>query len=633
MRFWTNISRSKIMTIEELNKIRDKYKAEIDFRKEGDKSGVSYDYEVVVCGGTGCRSCKSHNVQVKLEELVKANGLEKKVRVGGVGCFGMCAEGPIVLVYPEGVFYTKVSEEDVEKIVLNHFRDGKVVEELLLEENGEKKVTKHELNFCKKQLLLARNNSEYMSLENILNDYITLGGYYALHKVLTTMTPEDVIETIKKSGLKGRGGAGFSTGLKWELTRASKSDKKYVVCNADEGDPGAFMDRSIIEGNPHAIIEAMTICGYAIGADEGFVYIRAEYPLAGERLLNAIKECNENGLLGENIFGTGFNFKLSIKYGAGAFVCGEETALLRSIEGNRGEPTLKPPYPAESGLYGKPTVINNVETYANIAQIINNGPEWYSAIGTEDSKGTKVFALTGKVKHSGLIELPMGTTIREIVYDIGGGMPTDKPLKAVQMGGPSGGCIPADLIDTPIDYKSLQQAGSMMGSGGMIVVDEGTCMVDFAKFFLDFTCEESCGKCTPCRIGNTRIKEILEKITNGTAEMEDLDKLEELCEYVKSNSLCGLGQTSPNPVLSTLRYFRDEYIEHIRDKKCRAGVCKALATYKITDKCIGCSACSRQCPVNAISGEIKKKFEIDPAKCIKCGACAKTCKFGAIIKE
>ena len=621
------------ITIDKLNEIREKYQAEIDFRKKGDKAGVSYEYEVVVCGGTGCRSCKSKLVQEELEKQVKANKLDKKVRVGGVGCFGMCAEGPIVLVYPQGVFYTKVSVEDVEEIVKEHFANDKIVERLLLEENGERKVTKHELNFCKKQMLLARNNSEYMSLENILNDYITLGGYYALHKVLTTMTPEDVIATIKESGLRGRGGAGFSTGTKWELTRASVSDKKYVVCNADEGDPGAFMDRSIIEGNPHAIIEAMTICGYAIGADEGFVYLRAEYPLAGERLENAIKECNENGLLGENIFGTGFNFKLSIKYGAGAFVCGEETALLRSIEGNRGEPTLKPPYPAQSGLYGKPTVINNVETFANIAQIINNGAEWYSSIGTEDSKGTKVFALTGKVKHSGLIELPMGTTIREIVYDIGGGIPGDKELKAVQMGGPSGGCIPKDLIDTAIDYKSLQEAGSMMGSGGMIVVDEGTCMVDFAKFFLDFTCEESCGKCTPCRIGNTRIKEILEKITSGTAEMEDLDKLEELCEYVKGNSLCGLGQTSPNPVLSTLKYFRDEYIEHIKDKKCRAGVCKALASYKITDKCIGCTACSRQCPVNAISGTVKQKHEIDPEKCIKCGACQRTCKFGAIVKE
>ena len=621
------------ITIDKLNEIREKYQAEIDFRKKGDKAGVSYEYEVVVCGGTGCRSCKSKLVQEELEKQVKANKLDKKVRVGGVGCFGMCAEGPIVLVYPQGVFYTKVSVEDVEEIVKEHFANDKIVERLLLEENGERKVTKHELNFCKKQMLLARNNSEYMSLENILNDYITLGGYYALHKVLTTMTPEDVIATIKESGLRGRGGAGFSTGTKWELTRASVSDKKYVVCNADEGDPGAFMDRSIIEGNPHAIIEAMTICGYAIGADEGFVYLRAEYPLAGERLENAIKECNENGLLGENIFGTGFNFKLSIKYGAGAFVCGEETALLRSIEGNRGEPTLKPPYPAQSGLYGKPTVINNVETFANIAQIINNGAEWYSSIGTEDSKGTKVFALTGKVKHSGLIELPMGTTIREIVYDIGGGIPGDKELKAVQMGGPSGGCIPKDLIDTAIDYKSLQEAGSMMGSGGMIVVDEGTCMVDFAKFFLDFTCEESCGKCTPCRIGNTRIKEILEKITSGTAEMEDLDKLEELCEYVKGNSLCGLGQTSPNPVLSTLKYFRDDYIEHIKDKKCRAGVCKALASYKITDKCIGCTACSRQCPVNAISGTVKQKHEIDPEKCIKCGACQRTCKFGAIVKE
>ena len=621
------------MTLEELNKIKEQYRKEVAFRQNADKSGVTYEYEVVVCGGTGCKSCKSESVQNKLEELIKANNLEQKVRVGSVGCFGMCAEGPIVLVYPEGVFYTKVSIEDVEQIVTQHFRDGKVVEHLLLEENGEKKVTKHDINFCKKQMYLARNNSEFMTIENILNDYITLDGYYALHKVVTEMTPEEVISIIKDSGLRGRGGAGFSTGTKWELTRASQSDKKYVVCNADEGDPGAFMDRSIIEGNPHAIIEAMAICGYAIGADQGFVYIRAEYPLAGQRLADAIQECYKTGLLGKNIFGSNFSFDLGIKYGAGAFVCGEETALLRSIEGNRGEPVLKPPYPAQSGLYGKPTVINNVETLANVAQIINKGAKWFSSIGTEDSKGTKVFALTGKVKHSGLVELPMGTTIREVIYDIGGGMLSEKPFKAVQMGGPSGGCMPKELLDTPIDYKSLQEAGSMMGSGGMIVVDEDTCMVDFAKFFLDFTCEESCGKCTPCRVGNTRIKEILEKITSGTAVMEDLDKLEELCEYVKGNSLCGLGQTAPNPVLATLRYFRDEYVEHIRDKKCRAGVCKALASYKITDKCIGCTACSRQCPVNAISGTVKQKHEIDQEKCIKCGACQKTCKFGAIIKE
>jgi len=620
------------MDLNELEQIKQKYLAEVNFRKSADTSGVDYKYDIMVCGGTGCRSCKSKKVQDKLEEVVKAKGLDNVIKIHGVGCFGLCVNGPIVLIYPNDAMYVKVEVDDVEEIVDAISRD-ELVERLLLHEDGKAVVKKNDIQFCKKQKYIARNNAEFMSLDNILGDYIALEGYKALHKVITSMSQEEVIKVIKDSGLRGRGGAGFSTGQKWEFTRVVDAPQKYVICNADEGDPGAFMDRSIIESNPHAIVEAMAIAGYAIGASKGYVYLRAEYPLAGERLQKAIDEATEMGLLGKNIFGTDFSFELAIKYGAGAFVCGEETALMRSIEGNRGEPTLKPPYPAEKGLYGCPSVINNVETLANIAQIINNGSEWFNSIGTEDSKGTKVFALTGKINNSGLIELPMGTTIREIIYDIGGGIPNGKEFKAVQMGGPSGGCIPAEFIDTPIDYKSLSELGAMMGSGGMIVVDEDSCMVDLAKFFLQFTVDESCGKCTPCRIGNKRILEILTKITEGKADMSDLDKLEELCHYVKDNSLCGLGQTSPNPVLSTLRYFRDEYIEHIKDHKCRAGVCKSLTSYVITDKCIGCSACSRACPVGAISGEIKKKFEIDQEKCIKCGKCYNTCRFGAISKE
>ena len=619
------------MDYQELQAIKDKYISEIEFRRSADKSGVTYKYDIMVCGGTGCRSCKSKVVQEELERLVKEKGLDGDIKVHGVGCFGLCVNGPIVLVYPVDALYEKVSKDDCEEIIDGLAKDT-LVERLLHHENGKVVEKKTDIDFCKKQKYIARNNAEYMSLDNILGDYIALGGYEGLHKALTEMTPESVIATIKDSGLRGRGGAGFPTGNKWEFTRVVEAPQKYVICNADEGDPGAFMDRSIIESNPHAIIEAMAICGYAIGASKGYVYLRAEYPLAGERLQAAIDEAAKAGLLGDKIFGTDFSFELQIKYGAGAFVCGEETALMRSIEGHRGEPTLKPPYPAEKGLYNCPTVINNVETLANIAQIICNGAEWFNKVGTADSKGTKVFALTGKINNSGLIELPMGTTIREIIYDIGGGIPNGKKFKAVQMGGPSGGCIPESHLDTPIDYKTLTDLGAMMGSGGMIVVDEDSCMVNLAKFFLEFTKDESCGKCTPCRIGNTRILEILTKITDGKATLEDLDKLEELCHYVKENSLCGLGQSSPNPVLSTLRYFRDEYIEHITEHKCRAGVCKNLTRYEITDKCIGCSACSRQCPVGAISGELRKKFTIDQEKCIKCGKCYETCRFGAITK-
>lgn len=620
------------MNYEELEELKKKYLDEVNFRKGKGDAKVNYKYDIMVCGGTGCRSCKSKKVQDKLIEVINQYGLQNEIAVHGVGCFGLCVNGPIVLIYPDDAMYVKVSVDDVEEIIAN-LKEGKLVERLLPEDDGQKVHKKYDLKFCKKQKYIARNNAEYMSLDNILGDYIALDGYSALYKVITSMPPEEVVKLVKDSGLKGRGGAGFLTGQKWEFTRVVEAPQKYVICNADEGDPGAFMDRSIIESNPHAIVEAMAIAGYAIGANKGYVYLRAEYPLAGERLQSAIDEATKIGLLGKDIFGTNFDFTLEIKYGAGAFVCGEETALMHSIEGMRGEPTLKPPYPAEKGLYGCPTVINNVETLANVAQIINNGANWFNSIGTENSKGTKVFALTGKIKNSGLIELPMGTTIREIIYDIGGGIPNGKKFKAVQMGGPSGGCIPAEYLDTPIDYKSLSELGSMMGSGGMIVVDEDSCMVDLAKFFLQFTVDESCGKCTPCRIGNKRILELLTKITDGEATMEDLDKLEDLCHYVKEDSLCGLGQTSPNPVLSTLRYFRDEYVEHIKEHKCRAGVCKKLTHYHITDKCIGCSACSRACPVGAITGEIKKRFDIDQEKCIKCGKCFSTCRFGAIAKE
>ena len=617
------------MDYKSLQEIKQEFIKDINFRKNADTSGVSYKYDIMVCGGTGCKSCKSRLVQDELEKLVKEKGLENDIKVHGVGCFGLCVNGPIVLIYPLDALYEKVVVADCEEII-NELSQDKLVERLLHHEKGVAVTKKNDISFCKKQKYIARNNAEFMSLENILGDYIALDGYAALHKVLTTMSQDDVINLMKESGLRGRGGAGFPTGNKWEFTKVVDAPQKYVICNADEGDPGAFMDRSIIESNPHAIIEAMAICGYAIGASKGFVYLRAEYPLAGERLQKAINDARERGLLGNNIFETNFSFDLEIKYGAGAFVCGEETALMRSIEGNRGEPTLKPPYPAERGLYGCPSVINNVETLACVAQIINNGAAWHNQIGTEKSKGTKVFALTGKITNSGLIELPMGTTIREIIEEIGGGIPNGRKFKAVQMGGPSGGCIPAEYQDTKIDYESLKELGSMMGSGGMIVMDEDTCMVDIARFFLEFSVDESCGKCTPCRLGNKKMLEILTRICEGKGKMEDLDELENLAKYVCANSLCGLGQCSPNPVLSTLRYFKDEYIEHINGH-CRAGVCKALTKYEIDpEKCKGCSLCSRQCPVQAISGEIGKKYEINQEICIKCGKCCSSCHFGAI---
>ncbi len=595
---------------------------------------------VLVCGGTGCTSSGSNKIQEALIAEVAAKGLADEIKVIGTGCFGLCALGPIMIVYPEGTFYSCVTVDDVPEIVEEHFLKGRPVERLVYHETKAKTEDMHhatslsETSFYKKQKRIALRNCGVINPENI-DEYIAMDGYAALGKVLTEMTPDDVIATILDSGLRGRGGGGFPTGLKWKFASGNRGEvKKYVACNADEGDPGAFMDRSILEGDPHAVLEAMAIAGYAIGADEGFIYVRAEYPIAVHRLEVAIKQAREYGLLGKDIFGTGFNFDIELRFGAGAFVCGEETALMTSIEGNRGEPRPRPPFPAVKGLFGKPTVLNNVETYANITQIILNGPEWFKQMGTEKSKGTKVFALGGKITNTGLVEVPMGTTLREVVEEIGGGIPNGKKFKAAQTGGPSGGCIPASLIDTPIDYDNLIAIGSMMGSGGLIVMDEDTCMVDLARFFLDFTVDESCGKCTPCRVGTRRLLEILDKIIAGNGEMEDLDRLEELSNYIKSASLCGLGQTAPNPVLSTLRYFRDEYIAHIVDKKCPAGVCKSLMQYKINaDKCKGCTACARKCPVNAISGSVKQPHVIDTAKCIKCGACVATCKFDAIYKD
>ena len=593
-----------------------------------------YRSHVLVCGGTGCTSSGSKTLQAEFEKQLKEKGLENEIKLVETGCFGLCALGPVVVVYPEGAFYSRVQASDVAEIVEEHLLKGRIVKRLLYSETVQDDNIKslNETTFYAKQHRVALRNCGVIDPENI-DEYIAVDGYQALAKVLTEMTPEQVIQIIKDSGLRGRGGGGFPTGTKWDFTYKAQGDQKYVACNADEGDPGAFMDRSVLEGDPHCVIEAMAIAGYAVGANQGYIYIRAEYPIAVERLKIAINQAREYGLLGKDIFGTGFDFDLDIRLGAGAFVCGEETALLTSIEGKRGEPRPRPPFPAVKGLWGKPTLLNNVETYANITQIILNGPEWFASMGTEKSKGTKVFALGGKINNTGLVEIPMGTTLREIVEDIGGGIPNGKKFKAAQTGGPSGGCIPAELIDTPIDYDSLIAIGSMMGSGGLIVMDEDNCMVDIAKFFLEFTVDESCGKCTPCRIGTKRLLEILTKITDGKGTMEDLDRLEELCYSIKASSLCGLGQTAPNPVLSTLRYFRHEYEAHVKEKRCPAGVCKALSRYVINpDKCKGCSLCSRQCPVGAISGEIKKPFVIDQDKCIKCGACQAACKFNAIDK-
>ncbi len=590
---------------------------------------------VLICGGTGCTSSNSAAIMEKMKAELEAVGLQDEVNVVLTGCFGLCALGPIMVVYPEGTFYSRVSVDDVTEIVNEHLVKGRPVKRLVYDEtlSGDEILSLNETGFYKKQHRVALRNCGVINPE-IIDEYIGADGYQALAKVVTEMTPEEVIKCILDSGLRGRGGAGFPTGRKWEFAAKVQSDKKYVCCNADEGDPGAFMDRSILEGDPHAVLEAMAIAGYAIGSDEGYIYVRAEYPIAIKRLQIAIDQAHEYGLLGKNIFGTHFSFDIQLRFGAGAFVCGEETALMTSIEGKRGEPRPRPPFPAVKGLFGKPTILNNVETYANVAQIINNGPEWFSAMGTATSKGTKVFALGGNITNTGLVEIPMGTTLREVVEEIGGGIPNGKKFKAAQTGGPSGGCIPASLIDTPMDFENLISIGSMMGSGGLIVMDEDSCMVDIAKFFLAFTVDESCGKCTPCRVGTMRLLEILNKITDGNGEMEDLDRLEELCNYIKSASLCGLGQTAPNPVLSTLRYFRDEYIAHIRDKKCPAGVCKSLLSYTIdAEKCKGCTLCSRVCPAGAISGTVKQPHVIDPAKCVKCGACMEKCKFGAIEKK
>jgi len=595
--------------------------------------------QVLICGGTGCTSSGSNKLIAEFESQIEKNGLIDEVKVVRTGCFGLCALGPVVIVYPDGTFYSQVEEKDVEEIVTEHLLKGRVVERLVYNEVAEGTVIEHgnvslnDTTFYAKQKRVALRNCGVINPESI-DEYIAMDGYAALGKCLTEMKPEDVIKVVMDSGLRGRGGGGFPTGLKWSFTAKNQADQKYVVCNADEGDPGAFMDRSVLEGDPHAIVEAMTICGYATGATEGYVYVRAEYPIAVARLQKAIDDARAYGLLGKDIFGSGFDFDLFIRLGAGAFVCGEETALMTSIEGNRGEPRPRPPYPAVKGLFGKPTTENNVETFANIPQILLHGAEFFNTMGTEKSKGTKVFALGGKINHTGLVEIPMGTTLREIIEEIGGGIPGGKTFKAAQTGGPSGGCLPASMLDIEIDYDNLVAQGAMMGSGGLIVMDEDTCMVDIAKFFLEFTVDESCGKCTPCRIGTKRLYEILEKITNGQGTLEDLDEMEALCNYIKDNSLCGLGQTAPNPVLSTYKRFKDEYIAHVVDKKCPAGVCKKLLSIVIVeDKCKGCTACSRVCPVGAISGSVKNPHVIDQSKCIKCGACIEKCKFNAIIKK
>ena len=590
---------------------------------------------ILVCGGTGCSSSHSQELIDAFHNLLQERGLAGEVQVIKTGCFGLCALGPVVIVYPEGCFYSHVTVEDIPEIVEEHILKGRIVTRLLYQETVVDDSTIKNLNhtkFYEKQTRVALRNCGVINPENI-DEYIAMDGYEALGRVLTQMTPDEVIQVVKDSGLRGRGGGGFPTGQKWLFARQSQGDIKYVCCNADEGDPGAFMDRSVLEGDPHVVLEAMTIAGYAIGAHQGYIYVRAEYPIAIHRLQVAIKQAREYGFLGEDIFGTGFAFDIELRLGSGAFVCGEETALMTSIEGHRGEPRPRPPFPAVKGLFGVPTILNNVETWANIPRIILNGADWFAGMGTERSKGTKVFCLVGKINNTGLVEIPMGTTLREIVEDIGGGIPNGKKFKAAQTGGPSGGCIPASLIDTPIDYDNLIAIGSMMGSGGLIVMDEDTCMVDIAKFFLEFTVDESCGKCTPCRVGTRRLLEMLEQITVGNGSPELLKEMEELCYYIKANSLCALGQSAPNPVLSTLHYFRDEYEAHCVEKRCPAGVCKRLVKFSILeDRCKGCTACARACPVGAISGEVRKPHSIDPAKCIKCGACLETCRFNAIVK-
>ena len=593
-----------------------------------------YKSHVLVCGGTGCTSNGSAKIRQELARQLKANHLEDDVQIVETGCFGLCAVGPVVIVYPEAAFYSGVHEEDVTDIVQEHLINGRLVTRLLHTERAGEPPVKSltDTEFYRRQTRVALRNCGVIDPENI-DEYIARDGYAALIKCLTEYEPQQIIDMIKASGLRGRGGAGFPTGMKWQFVKNAVGEVKYVCCNADEGDPGAFMDRSVLEGDPHTVIEAMTIAAYAVGGTQGYIYVRAEYPIAVERCRIAINQAREYGLLGKDILGTGFSFDIELRLGAGAFVCGEETALMVSVEGNRGEPRPRPPFPANKGLFGKPTLLNNVETYANITQIILNGPDWFASMGTEKSKGTKVFALGGKIVNTGLVEVPMGTTLREIVYDIGGGIPKGKQFKAAQTGGPSGGCIPPQHLDVPIDYDKLIEIGSMMGSGGLIVMDEDTCMVDIAKFFLEFTVDESCGKCTPCRIGTKRLLEMLTKVTDGTATFEDLDKMEELCYYIKENSLCGLGQTAPNPVLSTLRYFREEYETHIKEKRCPAKVCKKLVKFNITDACKGCTLCKRNCPVGAISGEVREKHVIDQSKCIKCGVCMDNCRFKAIVKE
>ena len=615
-------------SLDEINKIREEKRKELDLRVN--LKADTHEKHILVCHGTGCTSSKSPKIIEKFRRLIDEKNIQN-VKVIQTGCFGLCAKGPVVIIRPEDVFYSMVKEEDCEEIINSHIIEGKVVERLLCTDIDEKKVQQlDELNFYKKQKRIALKNCGIIDPENI-DEYIAFDGYKALEKVLTSMTQDEVIDVVTKSGLRGRGGAGFPTGKKWNFTKMAQGDQKYVVCNADEGDPGAFMDRSILEGDPHCVIEAMMIAGFAIGANKGYIYVRAEYPIAVKRFQIAIDQAKEYGILGKNIWNTGFDFDLEIRLGAGAFVCGEETALLESIEGRRGQPRQKPPFPANAGLWQKPTLINNVETYANITKIILNGAEWYSSIGTEGSKGTKVFALGGNVVNVGLVEVPMGTTLREIVFEIGGGIPNGRKFKAAQTGGPSGGCIPEEHLDTPIDYESLGQIGSMMGSGGLIVMDDSKCMVNLAKFYLGFTVDESCGKCTPCRIGTKRMLEILDKITKGEGTMEDIEKLEHLANTIKKTSVCGLGQTAPNPVLSTIKYFKDEYIAHVKDKKCPAKECKALSAYQIDpEKCKGCGLCKRNCPVDAISGEVKQTHVIDEDKCIKCGTCVQKCPFKAI---